>query len=342
MGHQRVLTRILSYVPEFKDLYADALSHLRKLQSDDSVYLAAIERLKTAISTELNRDHPEALEAVLNEYAEKYPRIGGLENVRQDLRQYIEIDNNLRAGNLGPLIVLLANARFSSPPFQAKFRTLTSGSRLPPAEVVGQYQAISKAWRAGDTKQAFAGLQKMAAGPWAELASRQLEHKTAIVERFAALQKARGVKGYDERLLLFYAALDPDEDVYFIRATVADIGLYKDKALKRAQDLMSRAQAQWQQYRDNGAIAAEQRLEDQISPQFRTQARLLSEAYGGVQQGMRIYTQLKADTPAEWRKVQDEIKAEAEQQRRSLLELRTVLEPGLWKAKLALLSSQPK
>lgn len=342
MGHQRVLTRILSYVPEFKDLYADALSHLRKLQSDDSVYLAAIERLKTAISTELDRDHPEALEAVLNEYAEKYPRIGGLENVRRDLRQYIEIDNNLRAGNLGPLIVLLANARFSSPPFQAKFRSLASGSRLPPAEVVGQYQAISKAWRAGDTKQAFAGLQKMATGPWAELASRQLAHKTAIAEQFAALQKARGATGYDERLLSFYATLDPDEDVYFIRATEADIGLYKDNALKRAQDLLSRGQALWQQYRDNGAIAAEQRLEDRITPQFRTQARLLSEAYGDVQQGMRIYTQLKAGTPAEWRKAQDEIKAEAEQQRRSLLELRTVLEPGLWKAKLALLSSQPK
>lgn len=342
MGHQRALARILSYVPEFKDPYAEALSHLRKLQSDDSVYLAAIERLKTAISTELNRDRPEALEAVLTEYAEKYPRIGGLDNVRQDLRQYMEIDNNLRAGSLGPLIILLANARFSSPPFQAKFRTLTSGSRLPPAEVVGQYQAVSKAWRAGETKQAFADLQKMATGPWAELASRQLAHKTAIAEQFAALQKTRGATGYDERLLSFYEALDPDEDVYFLRATAADIGLYKDKALKRAQDRVSRAQAQWQQYRDSGAIAAEQRLEDQISPQFRTQARLLSEAYGGMQQGMRIYAQLTADTPAEWRKAQDEIKAEAEQQRRSLLELRTVLAPGLLKAKLALLSSQAK
>lgn len=340
MGHQRALARILSYVPEFKDTYAEALSHLRKLQSDDSVYLAAIERLKTAISTELSQDRPEALEAVLTEYAEKYPRIGGLESVRQDLRQYIEIDSNLRAGSLGPLIVLLANARFSSPPFQAKFRALRSDSRLPPAEVVRQYQAISKAWRAGDAKQAFAGLQKMAAGPWAEVAARQLEHKTAIAEQFAALQKARGATGYDERLLSFYGALDPDEDVYYLRATEADIGLHKDKALKRAQDLVSGAQAQWQQYRENGAIAGEQRLEDQISPQFRTQARLLSVAYGNVQQGMRLYAQLKVDTPADWRRIQDEIKAEAKQQRRSLLELRTVLEPGLLTAKLALLSTQ--
>ncbi|MFD2272136.1 hypothetical protein ACFS07_15750 [Undibacterium arcticum] len=265
-----------------------------------------------------------------------------MENLRQDLRQYVEINNSLRAGELGSLIVLLANARFSSPPFQARFRALASSSRLPPAEAVGQYQAVSKAWRAGDTKQAFAGLQKMAAGPWAEVASRQLAHKTAIVEQFSALQKGARRPGYDERLLSFYGSLDPDEDVYFIRAAEADIGLYKDKALKRAQDLLSRAQALWQQYSEHGAIAGAQRLEDQISPQFRAQARLLSEAHANVQQGMRIYTQLKADYPAEWRKLQDEINAEAEQQRRSLLELSTVLEPGLLKAKLALLSSQPK
>ena len=67
---------------------------------------------------------------------------------------------------------------------------------------------------------------------------------------------------------------------------------------------------------------------------------MLSVAYGNVQQGMRLYTQLKVDTPADWRRIQDEIKAEAEQQRRSLLELRTVLAPGLLTAKLALLSTQ--
>ena len=43
-SHQRSLDRIASYVPEFATPYAEALSHLRKLQSDDSVYLAAIER----------------------------------------------------------------------------------------------------------------------------------------------------------------------------------------------------------------------------------------------------------------------------------------------------------
>ena len=62
IGHQRALARVETYVPEFKDPYAEALSHLRKLQSDASVYLAATDRLKSAIVTELNRDNPQALE----------------------------------------------------------------------------------------------------------------------------------------------------------------------------------------------------------------------------------------------------------------------------------------
>jgi pSer/pThr/pTyr-binding forkhead associated (FHA) protein len=124
--HQRAAATISSHVPQFKDTYADALSHLRKLQSDDAVYLAAIERLKAAIGTELSRDQPQALEAVINEYAEKYPRIGGLDIVRQDLRQYLAIDSEARANKSTSLVALMAKAKFSTPPFQAKFQALSA------------------------------------------------------------------------------------------------------------------------------------------------------------------------------------------------------------------------
>jgi hypothetical protein len=46
------------------------------------------------------------------------------------------------------------------------------------------------------------------------------------------------------------------------------------------------------------------------------------------------------DHPAQWSKVHEEINAEAEMQRRSLLDLRKVLEPRLFKAKLALLEGR--
>jgi pSer/pThr/pTyr-binding forkhead associated (FHA) protein len=136
-AHQRAFATISSYVPPFKDTYADALSHLRKLQSDDAVYLAAIERLKAAIGTELGHDQPQALEAVLDEYAEKYPRIGGIDSVRQDLRQYLAVDNEARAQKTTSLVALLAKVKFSTPPFQAKFQALSAGRPLPPADTMG-------------------------------------------------------------------------------------------------------------------------------------------------------------------------------------------------------------
>ena len=64
---------------------------------------------------------------------------------------------------------------------------------------------------------------------------------------------------------------------------------------------------------------------------------MLSEAHELAQKGMQIYTQLRVPHPPQWDRIHAEIKAEATLQRTSLLELRNVLEPGLLKAKLALL-----
>jgi pSer/pThr/pTyr-binding forkhead associated (FHA) protein len=334
--HQRAFATISSFVPEFRDAYAEALSRLRKLQNDDSVYLAAIERLKATISAELDRDAPDALEAVFKEYAEKYPRLGGLDGVRRDLRQYVELEREARDRRLGRLSILLARIRFTTPSFQAKFRALAASDRFPPAEVLQPYDAVSRAWQAGDVVQAFAGLQKLGTGPWADAAARELAHKRAIVDRYTALERARGTAGHEERVLAFYGSLDPDEDAYFLRATEADVGRYKDGALARAQESLDRAEALWRRYRENGAIDGRERLQAAVSNEFRTQAQLLAEASESAQRGMRGYAQLKVAHPARSTKLQEEIKAEAELQRRSLLELRNVLEPALLKAKLAL------
>jgi hypothetical protein len=50
--------------------------------------------------------------------------------------------------------------------------------------------------------------------------------------------------------------------------------------------------------------------------------------------------QLKADRPAQADQLQQDIDAEVELQRRSLQELRMVLEPNLLKAKLALIGGE--
>ncbi|MFM0221424.1 FHA domain-containing protein [Paraburkholderia dipogonis] len=338
-SHQRALDRIASYVPVFADPYARALSHLRKLESDDSVYLAAIDRLNGTIRTELARDKPDALPPVLDDYAQRYPRLAGIDRVRQDLRQYTDLLNAALSRQLAPLLAMLKTARFSTPPFQAQFQQLAA-SRLPSSDVIARHDAVTAAWQRGDAQQALAGLQAMPAGPWSDVLAAELAHKKTLLDQYAQLQKTRGDKDYDQRLLSFYASLDPATDVWFLQSIQKDVAALHDKALARAQDLLLRAQSLWKQYRAGGSIGGTQRLEAGISPGFRSEARLLSDAQTSAQQGMRIYTQLKADHPADFDRLLADIEAEANLQRRSLTELRMVLDPGLLKAKLALIGGE--
>lgn len=340
-SHQPAFAAISSHVPAFKDAYAQALSHLRKLRSDEAVYLPAIERLKSVIVTELNQDRPQALEEALQESSEKYPRIGGLDGVRGDLRQYIDLQQAAASGALGALVARMNKVRFTTPPFQDRFKSLVASGRLPPPDIVRQYESVSRAWQAGDAGRAYAALENMAAaGPWAGAAANELARKKRIADQYAELRRTRADSGYPERLLAFYGALDPAEDAWFLRAAGNDLAPYRDKVLRQAQETANRAQLLWARYRENGPITGGQRLESSISGPFRSQAGLLAQAQRDAQQGLRTYMQLKMDYPAQWKKTQDEIDAEAEQQRRALLELRNVLEPGLLKTKLALLGGQ--
>ena len=338
-SHQRALDRIASYVPVFAEPYAQALSHLRKLESDDSVYVAAIDRLNGAIRTELAQDKPDALPPILDDYAQRYPRLAGLDRVRADLRQYSDLLHAALSRQLTPLLAMLKSTRFSTPPFQAQFQHLAA-TRLPSADVIQRHDAVSAAWQRGDAQQALSGLQMMPAGPWSDVLEQELAHKKALLDQFTDLQKARGGADYDQRVLSFYASLDPDADVWFVRALQKDVAALHDKALARAQDLLLRARSLWKQYRASGPIGGTQRLEAGISPSFRSEARLLSDAQTSAQQGMRIYTQLKADHPADFDRLLADIEAEADLQRRSLTELRMVLDPGLLKAKLALIGGE--
>ncbi len=340
-AHQRALGRIAGYEPAFRDVYASALSDVRKLQTDASVYLAAIERLNATIATELARDQPEALRPVLADYQEKYPRLAGLDRLQDDLRRYTALMQPLRARSPGPLVARMADAKFATPPFQAQYARLAQ--RLPGTEVAQQVAAAEQAWQRGDSATAIAGLRRISAGPWRDDVAKDAAHKQQVAAQFAALQGSRGASGYEDKLLGFYAMLDPDEDRYYAKAVEPDVTAIRDSALQHARERMSRAIAGWKQYRANGQIGGEQRLEPGISPKFRDQARRLAQAQEDARQGIRIVGQLKAGESADlaqWNKAEAEIRAEVDQQRRALQELRMVLDPAVLKAKLELLGGE--
>jgi pSer/pThr/pTyr-binding forkhead associated (FHA) protein len=339
-AHQRLLNRVASLVPEFGDTYALALSHLRRLQSDDAVYMAAIERLKASIAAELGRDRPDAIEPLLAEAQQKYPRLGGLDAVRDDLQLYQRIHDAAHRRQLGPLAALLASARFATPPFQARYQSLAASGALPPPEVLKAYEAVAAAWQAGRAEEAYAALDRLANGPWAAEAAAELARKKSVMAQFSALQKTRGSPGQDERVLAFYASLDPLDDRYFVRAAERDLQLDHAAASRQAQQDMARAETLWRQYRDGGGIEGRQRLEAAVSERFRSQAGLLAAAQEAAQQGRRRAGQLRLPIPEPWRRTEQEILAEARLQRALLQEARGTLEPGVLRAKLTLLGGQ--
>ncbi|MCA3192659.1 FHA domain-containing protein [Cupriavidus sp.] len=334
-SHQRLLGRIANDVPSFRDTYARALSDLRRLQNDESVLLAAVDRLNAAVGTELGRDQPEALQPMLAEYKDKYARLSGLDSVESDLRQYTAMIESLRDRAPGPLVALMQKASFATPPFQAAYQKLKA-ARLPGDEVQKQYLAASKAWDQGDGAAALAALKAVTAGPWAADVAKDVAHKEKVLAQYAIIKAGRGSPGYEEQLLAFYESLDPKTDGYFASNIDADVNSIRDTALRRANQLLNRAATGWRQYRNNGLIAGEQRLESGISAKFRSQAKLLAEAQDDARKGLRIYAQLKIEDSAQWSKVRDDIQAEIDTQRRSLNDLRMVLDPAVLKAKLAL------
>jgi pSer/pThr/pTyr-binding forkhead associated (FHA) protein len=339
---QRTLARIASHVPQFGDWYGEALTHVRRLQSEATVYLPVIERVKASIATELQRDDPEALQPLLKETADKYPALGGLDSVRQDLASYIEIRREARTRKSGRLFELLRKAHFVTPPFQQGLNALTESGQLPPADLLREYDGATQAWKDGNTGEALAGLQKMAAGPWGEAAAAELARRQQVTARFAELQQSRDASpqrasDFVDRLLSFRESLDADEDQYFVRATAPDLAQQRDNVIARAQDAMNRARMSWEEYRRNGAIDASLRIETSISDQFRTSARLLAEASRSVQQGWLLYLQVDPHGAAQWNGIRDEIESEAREQRTRLNDLSNVVEPELLKTKLALL-----
>jgi len=340
-AHQRLLGRIANDVPAFRDIYASALSDLRRLQNDDSVFLAAIDRLNTAIATELGRDRPEALQSMLAEYKDKYPRLSGLDRVDADLKQYTALMQQLRDRAVSALVAWMATASFATPPFQAQYRKLTD-SRLPAADVQRQYALANKAWAQGGSAAAIGALQQVKSGPWAPDVAKDIAHKQQVAAQFAAVKSARGTPGYEDQLLAFYASLDPQADAFYVKAVDADVNGIRDVALRHANTLLNQGATAWRQYRNNGLIAGEQRLETGISAKFRAQARLLADAQADVRQGLRIYDQLKVEDAAQWGKIRDDIQAEIDLQRRSLNELRMVLDPAVLNTKLELVGEGSK
>jgi pSer/pThr/pTyr-binding forkhead associated (FHA) protein len=330
------LEAITRYVPPFSAVRAEVFSHLRTLRSQQALDLAAIKRLVKTVSDTLAEGDPKTLPSVLNDFAAHYPRIAGLDKLRDDLACYLRVEAARNDENLLEAQRLARESQFQTKPFRARIELLLK-TALPSDAFVARYDRAREAWRQGRLDEAIAALEGLAQGPWGQVAKRQLQHDQKLKADYERLLAGKGQAGYEDRLLEFHKEVSPTQDVYFVEALANDFRVHRAMALKEAQSSFVGAQQAWEKYQSQGGIDSFQRLAGNVSSQFRASAGSLSRGYQRITHAVAVYELLGMNPPADWQELKTQITNEVRLQRRSLAELAMVLEPALRKAKLDLL-----
>ncbi|MGH8548507.1 MAG: FHA domain-containing protein [Methylococcales bacterium] len=339
-NHTKALQLIANSIPRFEAIGSRAFSDLRKLQNDRSLHLKAIEQLKAAIAEKLDRDQGLELREIFDKFAQKYPRIEGMDQLRRDLESYLALKQEIERKHLGSVIAFLSENPLTTPPFRDKVAELTN-SELPSEEFRESYRRSSEAWRSGNVDEAIAILGELSETAGREFAGPELERKKNIRARFRGLDAIRDTGNYRAGLLEFYSLLDEQEDTYFLDAIDSEVKQQIDSIAKAAEQEMKMAESAWQTYLANGKITGIQRLESGISQVFRTQAKRLSDAGLHAVRAIRDYEAARVSYAPERKALYDEISRETKLQRQSLTERENVLDPKTLKAKLDLLPEPP-
>ena len=333
-GHQRALSRVANLVPQFNPLYARTLSQLRRLESDASVYRGAIERLKSTLESRLQAGDMDGLAALLREYAGTYPRLTGLDALGADLVAYRQLEADTAAAGLGERLARFEATSFTTPPFEAA-RARLRRERLPTGAELDSYRAAMDAWRAGDSAQAIATLETLAAGPWGAALAAELAHRKAVAAQFAALGTTP--EAAPDRLLELVARLDPEDDRHYLAALDTALTAQRPAALAYADTLMKQATSAWSQYRADGTISDTLRRELQVSAAFRARAEALGGARRDAGRAIRLFAAANAPVPDSLARMNEDIVAELDRQRRALQDLRGDLDADRLATKLALI-----
>jgi pSer/pThr/pTyr-binding forkhead associated (FHA) protein len=340
VSHRHLLGRISHHVPAFDQAYSQVFSHLRTLRSDASTYLSAIKKLKKTIQQKLTADRAEDLISILQTFAKKYPKLGGIEPLQNDLQNYLKLYSSIQKKNLNEVLSFLESTQFDTPPFQIKMAHLKKNV-LPSTAIIKDYQNVSKAWQSGAFDRALKILEKLTDKTWGEIASYKLERYRKIVNDFRLLKTAEGTADFEKRLLYFYSSLTND-DAFFLNAIKKDLGPYKERKFQDVKASFQLAEQYWYDFQQNDGIKSLLRVEDEISTTYKEQAQRLSKAYQHAREGIYVCRFLKLECPGTWKKLHNTILSELKRQHQWLADLNIVLDPALLNKKLQLLAQLPQ
>ncbi|MEH6823588.1 MAG: FHA domain-containing protein [Motiliproteus sp.] len=335
-GNRLRLGGILRVVPNFKTLHAEVMSHLRLLQSYETVYLKASDALKQEIIDLLTQGQLQPLQARIRSFQQKYPKVGGTERLQADLDDYIRLQHQLDQRHLVALLRQWRQTTLRTPPFQ-RHAAEHIASVLPPETVANSYFDSVAAWRAGNAQQAITLLEPLAELPWGDVATATIDRYQQIHQGYEALASLQQQPDYPDQLVRFYRQLHQDTDGYYLQILQPAFSEARDKLLKRAESQFVETERYWLAYRSAGGITGLLRLEESVSKSFRQRATELSKALQYLMLGSGHYQQLALDYPPRWASLRGNVLSELKRQRSWLTDLEKVLPEKLVKVKLKLL-----
>jgi|GEM_PF-5331784 len=335
-GNKVVLVRISNSVASFKKTIQVRVNrYLRVLQSEEKLYLKAIEELNSNLKALLTSVKPDAAISHLNLFQDQYPHVTGTKDLMHDISCFVKLRQAIAAHNLH-VVLRLYKTKYQTP-LVADIATLWIATHLPQAFGMNQYRAALEAWRAGDVDTAVALLKGLTDKAWGEMASAKITRFSDIAKAFADLGTSFRSSDYHQRMLAFYQTLDVSEDTYFINAIELQVHVIREVVSAEAAQLHQETIRHWNAYQNSNGITGLLRLEKAVSKRFRQQAQLLTTALMAVRQASKLYSLARNEIPSEQRQLHDAVQSEAVRQRQWVSDLRLVLESSLLETKLQLL-----
>jgi len=260
---------------------------------------------------------------VVTRFIEKYPSVGGVKALDDDLKSYLLIKAAVIADDPIALKQLTEHLQFKTPPFKQKVQSFLVN--IPTDEFVAQIRQADELWANGQLDSAITTLQTLQNQSETRLVGVLIKRYLNVKERWDALGGSDGAPYAKEQLIELYTLLNKEKDAYIWSVLQSEFSMLKLDIQKQASEHFNNARAAWTEYLKNGGIWGALRLETEISATYVQQAKLLSEAYLQLSQGVALYGILNIQKPKEITSFEVQVKGEATRQIKWINDLHLVL-----------------
>ena len=333
------LNYISGKMPSFSPVLKTVLSELRSTQSWIDLYLPAIKHFKKRMALAIDKGNFESFYEYADDFALKYPKISGVQEVKHDIRQ---LERLLLAGkeqNLDTIVKVSAEPP-SRVPKVIKLFSESLKIQIPESDTLTLYRNSKQAWALGDHDVAIAYLESSSSEKWAlqiDLLRDRFSKLTKETKRLITLDY-RQTKD-QIALLSFLKKLNPIEDAH-LYSQLRNVSLEQKKnLLLQAQKYKQEAISHWRKYIKVGGISGKHRLQSTVTSTYRSQAKYLSLSYENITNFEGLYDLLDSHMKHSDVETIGNIQREYNRQIKALNDLRQILPGHVVSEKLSLFSS---